>query len=68
MAFTVDDLSDNLLEKLRSYDIEPEDFVNQLNGVESKRGQIVIKQILSKGWVSTRELREDYGYEHAPRA
>jgi hypothetical protein len=65
---TVDDLPSELIEKLESYDIDPEDFVQQLNTVDSKRGNIVINGIIKSTWISTRELAENYGYDHAPRA
>lgn len=65
---SVEDLPPELLEELESYNIHPEEFVEQLNSVDSKRGNIVIDGILEKGWISTRELAEDYGYDHAPRA
>lgn len=64
----VEDLPAELVEELQSYDIDPDDFVEQLNSVDSKRGNIVIDEIIETGWVSTRELSEDYGYDHAPRA
>jgi hypothetical protein len=65
---TLSDFPSWLIEELESYDIEPEEFIDQLNTVDGKRSNIVIDGILENEWISTRQLREDYGYEHAPRA
>lgn len=65
---TVDDLPPELIDQLESYDIDPTEFVEQLNSVDSKRGNIVIDGIIENDWISTRQLAEDHDYDHAPRA
>jgi hypothetical protein len=40
----------------------------QIKKVTGKRPLAVINHILEKGQVTTEELREEYGYEHPPRA
>lgn len=65
---TVDNLPSELEEELKTYDIDPEDFVQQLSSVDSKRGNIVIDGIIESGWISTKELAEKHSYDHAPRA
>ena len=44
------------------------DFIKILKSVSSKRPKTVIDHILKHGFVTTEELSELYGYEHAPRA
>lgn len=46
----------------------PPEFLKKLNAVTAKRPRIVIQHILKHGSVSTEELAELYGYDHAPRA
>lgn len=40
----------------------------QIKKVTNKRPLAVINHLLKHGQVTTEELREQYGYEHAPRA
>lgn len=42
--------------------------LNKLNSITDKRPSTVIKHIIKKGFITTEELTNDYGYEHAPRA
>jgi hypothetical protein len=53
--------------KTKSSDL-PKDFIKTLKSVRSKRPKTVIDHILKHGFVTTEELSELYGYEHAPRA
>jgi 5-methylcytosine-specific restriction endonuclease McrA len=46
----------------------PEEFLAKLRAVSAMRPKRVIDHILKHGHVTTRELRELYDYEHAPRA
>ena len=46
----------------------PEAFIKKLESVNAKRPKTVINHILEHGFVTTEELSELYGYEHAPRA
>ena len=46
----------------------PEGFLKKLRSVTAKRAKTVIDHILKHGSVTTEELSELYGYEHAPRA
>ncbi len=43
-------------------------ILEQIKKVTNKRPLAVINHILQHGQVTTEELREQYGYEHAPRA
>lgn len=42
--------------------------LRKLNSIKDKRSSIVIKHIIKHGFITTEELANDYGYEHAPRA
>ncbi|MDY3064131.1 MAG: HNH endonuclease [Bacteroidaceae bacterium] len=42
--------------------------LRKLNSIKDKRPSIVIKHIIKHGFITTEELANDYGYEHAPRA
>lgn len=46
----------------------PEEIVELLKSVPSKRARIVIKHIHEHGFITTEELEEKYGYSHPPRA
>ena len=46
----------------------PEDFLNKLRSVTSKRARILIDHILEHGSITTEELEKTYGYSHPPRA
>lgn len=46
----------------------PKHFLDLLNSVKSKRAKAVIDHILAHGSVTTQEIKDLYGYEHAPRA
>ena len=46
----------------------PEDFLQKVKSVTAKRPKTVIDHILKYGFVTTEELSELYGYDHAPRA
>ena len=45
-----------------------EDELNKLNAIKDKRPSTVIKHIIEHGYITTEELTNNYGYEHAPRA
>lgn len=46
----------------------PKDFLAKLKSVTAKRPATVINHILKHGSITSKELKELYGYEHAPRA
>ena len=54
--------------KTRSATKLPADFLKKLKSVTAKRPRTVIQHILKHGSITTEELSELYGYDHAPRA
>jgi hypothetical protein len=46
----------------------PDAFLKKLKLVTGKRAKIVIDHILKKGYITTEELKDAYGYNHPPRA
>lgn len=46
----------------------PQELLDILNSVSGKRPKTVIDHILAHGFITTEELKEIYGYDHAPRA
>lgn len=46
----------------------PEEFLEFLHSIKAKRPRTVIDHILKYGQVTTEELKEQYGYDHPPRA
>ncbi len=42
--------------------------IKKLNDITEKRPSTVIQHILKYGFITTEELKEKYGYDHAPRA
>lgn len=46
----------------------PKKIVEKLNAITEKRPSTVIQHILKYGFITTEELKNKYGYEHAPRA
>ena len=44
------------------------EFLDLLNSVTEKRPKTVIQHILKNGYITTEELKEQYGYNHPPRA
>lgn len=46
----------------------PKDLLERIEAIKSRRPRLVLEHILKYGSVTTEELRETYGYEHAPRA
>ena len=46
----------------------PPDFVERCKAVTAKRPRTVIEHILAHGYITTEELKEQYGYNHPPRA
>jgi hypothetical protein len=45
----------------------PQEFLDLLNSVESKRPRTV-RHILEHGFITSQELKDTYGYNHPPRA
>lgn len=45
----------------------PDKFLEILRSVTAKRAKTVIDHILAKGYITTEELKEQYGYAHPPR-
>lgn len=46
----------------------PQEFLDLLCSVKAKRPKTVIEHILKHGYITTEELKNLYGYNHAPRA
>jgi hypothetical protein len=46
----------------------PPDFLILVRGVAAKRPKTVIDHILEHGQITTKELKDTYGYHHPPRA
>ena len=46
----------------------PKNTIEKLNAITDKRPATVIQHILKHGVITTEELKNNYGYEHAPRA
>lgn len=46
----------------------PPNIIEKLNAITDKRPATVIQHILKHGFITTEELKNKYGYEHAPRA
>jgi hypothetical protein len=46
----------------------PPEFLARLAAITAKRAKTVIDHILKHGSISTEQLKDDYGYNHAPRA
>ena len=46
----------------------PPEFVELCKAVTAKRPKTVIDHILKKGFITTQELKDTYGYNHPPRA
>jgi hypothetical protein len=46
----------------------PQSFVKKCQSVTAKRARTVIDHILKHGFITTEELKEQYGYNHPPRA
>lgn len=43
-------------------------FLQQLRKITSKRPKTIIEHIIKKGYITTEQIKELYGYEHPPRA
>jgi len=46
----------------------PNEFIEQCKQVTAKRPRTLIDHILKHGYVTTEELKNEYGYNHPPRA
>lgn len=46
----------------------PQSFVETIKKVTAKRPKTVIDHILKHGYITTQELKDQYGYNHPPRA
>ncbi|MCQ2403002.1 MAG: HNH endonuclease [Lentisphaeria bacterium] len=46
----------------------PEEILEKLRAITAKRAKTVIDHILEHGYITTEELKEQYGYDHPPRA
>ena len=46
----------------------PKDFLDLLKSVSAKRPRTVIDHILKHGFITSEELKDQYGYNHPPRA
>ncbi len=56
------------MSKIPKPDDMPDDFYARCLEVTAKRARTVIDHILKYGAITTEELSEQYGYDHAPRA
>jgi hypothetical protein len=55
-------------DRLRRQRDLPKWFVQKCRSVRAKRPKTLIEHILKHGFVTTRQLRDKYGYNHPPRA
>lgn len=46
----------------------PEEIVELLKSIPSKRGRVIVEHILEHGYITTEDLEKTYGYSHPPRA
>ncbi|MBN1461940.1 MAG: HNH endonuclease [Armatimonadetes bacterium] len=46
----------------------PAALLERIRAVKAKRPRVVLEHILEHGHITTQELRDDYGYNHPPRA
>lgn len=46
----------------------PQDFLDLLDSVKSKRPKTIIQHILAHGSITSEQIEEIYGYKHPPRA
>jgi hypothetical protein len=46
----------------------PNEFIELLQSVGAKRPRTVIQHILKHGYITSQELKDEYGYNHPPRA
>ena len=46
----------------------PKEFLELLESITAKRPKTVIQHILKHGFITSEELKNDYGYNHPPRA
>ena len=46
----------------------PPEFLKKLKDIKAKRPKTVIEHILKRGMITTKELKDIYGYDHPPRA
>ena len=46
----------------------PKEFLDLLESVTAKRPRTVIQHILKYGYITSEELKDNYGYNHPPRA
>jgi hypothetical protein len=46
----------------------PESFIKKCKQITAKRPRTVIDHILKHGFITTQELKDEYGYNHPPRA
>ncbi|MDE6543259.1 MAG: helix-turn-helix domain-containing protein [Muribaculaceae bacterium] len=46
----------------------PEHFINKLKAVSKKRPATIINHILAHGCITSKEIKDIYGYDHPPRA
>lgn len=46
----------------------PPEFIAKCEAVTAKRRRTIIDHILNHGYITTEELKEQYGYNHPPRA
>jgi 5-methylcytosine-specific restriction endonuclease McrA len=53
---------------MKKTNIIPEEILKILNSITNKRAKIVIDHIIKHGFITTEQLKTDYGYDHPPRA
>jgi hypothetical protein len=46
----------------------PQEFVAKCKAITAKRARTVIDHVLKKGFITSQELKDTYGYNHPPRA
>jgi hypothetical protein len=45
----------------------PKEFLDFVNSIDAKRPRTVIQHILKHGYITSQELKDEYGYNHPPR-
>lgn len=46
----------------------PPEFIKKLQSITSKRASTIIKHIMENGYITSKEIKDIYGYNHPPRA
>jgi hypothetical protein len=53
---------------MKNYQSLPEEFIKFCKSITAKRPRAIIDHILEYGFITTEEIKEQYGYNYPPRA